>query len=416
MSRVTYAVCVIGAIVAGAAAAVVPQLKMRSASTTSESLRLAPAVGMPGAPATSADGLKQRIAEMDTRLQSQPRDAAAALLLADALLRQARASNDGRPANRAAAVLRTVLTDDPGQYDALRLLGAVYLSQHRFRDALETGRRARAARPTDAWNHGVIGDALLELGDYDAAFAAFDTMASIRPGADAYARISYARELRGDLAGALEAMELAGAATSPHDAEAKAWYTAQTGELTLRMGRLADAERAYRHAVFFYPDYPHAVVGLGKVKMARGERDAALAIFRDQFRRTPTVDLAARIGDILAVQGAVEETAHYYQLAEELAGPPPAQTEASLALFLADHDRKLPEALKIAQAVAATRHDIVTDDALAWALFKTGRVDEAATWSQRALRTGTRDERILSHAAAIREACARGRVGPHPRL
>ena len=105
-----------------------------------------------------------------------------------------------------------------------------------------------------------------------------------------------------------------------------------------------------------------------------------------------------------------------YRLAEEVAGPLPAQTEANLALFLADHDRKLPEALKIAQAVAATRHDIVTDDALAWALFKTGRVDEAATWSQRALRTGTRDERILSHAAAIREACARGRVGPHPRL
>ena len=412
MSRLTCAVCVIGAIAAGAAAAVVPHLKLRTASTTSQPLRLAPAVGMPGAPPTSADGLKQRVAEMEARLKRRPQDAAAAMLLADALLRQARASNDGRPANRAAAVLRAVLTDDPGQYDALRLLGAVYLSQHRFREALEIGRRARDARPSDAWNHGVIGDALLELGDYDAAFAAFDTMASIRPGADAYARISYARELRGDLAGALDAMALAAAATSQHDAEAKAWYTAQTGELTLRMGRIADAERAYRHAVFFYPDYPAAVIGLGKVKMARGERSAALAIYRDQFRRTPTLDLAARIGDILAKQGAVEETDHYYQLAEELAGPPPAQTEANLALFLADHDRNLPEALKIAQAVAATRDDIVTDDALAWALFKTGRVEEAAARSQRALRTGTRDERILSHAAAIREACARRASGP----
>ena len=52
MSRLTYAVCVIGAIAAGAAAAVVPHLKMPSAATTSESLRLTAAVGIPGATPT----------------------------------------------------------------------------------------------------------------------------------------------------------------------------------------------------------------------------------------------------------------------------------------------------------------------------------------------------------------------------
>ena len=84
-----------------------------------------------------------------------------------------------------------------------------------------------------------------------------------------------------------------------------------------------------------------------------------------------------------------------------------AQTEAALALFLAEHDRKLPEAVKIAEAVAAARHDIFTDDALAWAYYKTGRLDDAFAASERALRTGTRDERILAHAAAIRAARAR---------
>jgi hypothetical protein len=36
-------------------------------------------------------------------------------------------------------------------------------------------------------------------------------------------------------------------------------------------------------------------------------------------------------------------------------------------LFLAERDRKLTDALAIAKAVAATRHDIFTEDALAWA-------------------------------------------------
>jgi len=50
------------------------------------------------------------------------------------------------------------------------------------------------------------------------------------------------------------------------------------------------------------------------------------------------------------------------------------------------------------------RHDIFTEDALAWAYFKVGRLDEAFAASQRALRTGTRDERILSRAARIHAA------------
>jgi tetratricopeptide (TPR) repeat protein len=399
---------VIAAVLAGGAAAFAPHLFSRvfSSPRRAEPVHLAPAIGMPGAPPTSADGLRQRISEMESRLQDHPGDAAASILLTDALLRQARATTDGRPANRAADILGAVLRDDPGQYDALRLLGAVQLSRHRFRDALDVARRARDERPSDAWNYGVMGDALLELGEYSEAFAAFEKMVTLRPSADAYARVSYARELSGDLQGALEVMKMAAEATPGHDLEAKAWYTAHTGELCLRMGRLDEAEREYRRAAFFFPQYPHAMVGLGKAKVARGDSAGALEIFLAQLKRTPTLDLAARVGDLYAAGGHTIESEHYYQLAEDLAGPAVAQTEATLALFLSERNRKLPEAARIAQAVAATRHDIFTEDAVAWTLFKSGRIAEAYAASQRALRTGTRDERILEHAATIRSRVA----------
>jgi tetratricopeptide (TPR) repeat protein len=393
-------------ILAGGVAAVVPHLLSHGMSARSDGdtgpVRIAPAIGMPGAPATSADGLKQRIAEMESRLRDHPGDPGSSILLADALLRQARAATDGRAANRAGEVLGAVLKENPGQYDALRLLGAVRLSRHQFQEALDLGRRARDQRPDDAWNYGVIGDALLELGDYDQAFEAFNTMVSTRPSADAYARVSYARELQGDLAGALKIMTLAADATTAHDLEAKAWYTAHIGELHLRMGHLSDAEREYRRAAFLFPDYPHAMVGLGKVMAARGDGDGALGLFLAQLKRTPTLDLACRIGDIYQQRGDTAQAGRYYQLAEDVAGPAPAQTEANLAMFLAEHDRKLDEAVRIAEAVAATRHDIFTEDAVAWALYKSGRVDEAFAASQKALRTGTQDERILAHAEAIR--------------
>jgi len=369
-----------------------------------DSMSIAPAVGMPGAPTTSADGLRQRIADMENRLRERPHDGGAAVLLADALLRQGRVTGDGHPAARAAEVLRIALEDNPGSYDALRLLGAIDLSQHKFRDALDVGRRARDLRPGDAWNYGVIGDALIELGEYDQAFDAIDTMARLRPTAGAYARVAYARELCGDLPGALHAMQLAASATASRDPEAQAWYASQLGELYLRMGRLDDAEREYRRASFMFPDYLLAMVGQGKVMAAKGKQDEALAIYLQQLRRTPTVDLASRIGDLYAGHGDTAQAEHYYQLAEDLAGPPIAQTDATLVLFLAEHDRKLPDALTLGKSIAAMRSDIFTEDALAWTYYKTGRLKEAFSASRRALRTGTRDSQILRHAAEIEHA------------
>ena len=396
-------------IVIAAIAAILPHVSRRESANPADLTSSGPVVGMPGAPTTSAEGLAQRISEMEKRLRESPHDNGAAVLLADALLRQARVTGDGRLPARAGSLLTSVLKDTPGHYGALRMLAAVYLSQHRFHDAQDVGRRARDLRPGDAWNYGVIGDASIELGEYEAAFAAFDHMVSIRPSAAAYARVAYARELQGNLTGALHAMQMAGEATSAHDPEAQAWYGAQVAELHLRMGHLADAEREYRRAEFLFPNYPFATIGQGKVQVLRGNREGALTIFLEQFRRTPTLDLAARIGDLYAQAGNSAEAERYYQLGEELAGPGIAQTEAGLALFLAERDRKLPEAVKVAESVAALRDDIFTQDALAWAYYKTGQLDKALSASQRALRTGTRDERILTHAAAIRTAIGRPR-------
>jgi tetratricopeptide (TPR) repeat protein len=396
------------AILAATVAAVAPHVISRAKpSPTAEALSIGPAVGMPGAPATSTAGLLQRIDQMEARLRTQPDDTGAAVLLADALLRQARATNDGRPAGRASEVLNAALKEHPGQYDVLRMLGAIYLSQHRFRDALEIARRSRDLRPDDAWNYGVMGDAQVELGEYSDAFDAFDKMMALRPNAAAYARVAYARELQGDVDGALAAMQMAAKATAPSDPEAQAWYAAQAGELYLKLHKLDDADREFRRAVFLFPHYPLAVIGQGKVRVARGDRDGALAIYLEQLKRTPTLDLAGRIGDLYAARGDGAQSEHYYQLAEDLAGPGVVQTEANLALYLADHDRKLSDAVTIAETVVAKRHDIFTEDALAWAYYKAGRLEDAYEASQLALRTGTRDEALLARAARIR-AAARG--------
>src|SRR5262249_21377270 len=148
-------------------------------------------------------------------------------------------------------------------------------------------------------------------GEYSDAFDAFDKMMTLRPNAAAYARVAYARELQGDVDGALGAMQMAAKATAPSDPEAQAWYAAQTGELYLKLHKLDAADREFRRAVFLFPNYPLAVIGQGKARVAGGDREGALAIYLAQLKRTPTLDLAARIGDLYAARGDSAQSEHY---------------------------------------------------------------------------------------------------------
>jgi tetratricopeptide (TPR) repeat protein len=359
-------------------------------------------LGTRGAATGRAD-LARRVVDLRAALAGRPDDPGAAIMLADALVRQTRTTGNAGLAIEAEAVLLRVLASDPSSYDANRALGSLLLSQHRFREAVAVGEKNRDARPYDPINYGVIGDGRLELGDYDEAFAAFDKMMSLRPSAASYARVAYARELQGDISGAIASMTLAADADAPDDPEALAWHHAQIGDLYLRLGRTHEAEAEYIVASHAFPGHPFAMMGYARLLAARGERTSALALLQELARTAPTPDLAARTGDLLAQLGRHAEAERQYALAEagwRVDAPEPR----NLARFLADHDRKLSEAVTMAEKAALERHDIFTEDALAWAYFKAGRVADARAAMARALRTGSKDAEIRAHALAIGEA------------
>jgi tetratricopeptide (TPR) repeat protein len=382
-----------------AVAVMVVAANIRDARRSRLPFTASPPIGTPGAPTTSREDLERRIAAMERRLETHSEDNGAALLLADALLRQTRVTGNVSLTGRAEQALTRVLHDDPASYDANRMLGTLYLSQHRFREAIRAGERNRDLRPHDSVNYGVIGDAQLELGNYGEAFAAFDRMMALRPGAASYARVAYARELQGDLKGAIESMTLATGATSPTDPEGLAWAHAQVGDLYMQLGRVREAKSEYAAASQAFPGHPFAMMGYSNVLAAEGDLPGALDLLRRLAETSPSPDLAARTGDLLRRLGREAEAERQFALAE--AGWRGAREPKHLARFLADHDRQLTEAVMIAEGAAADRHDIFTDDALAWAYFKAGRVAEAKLAIARALRTGSRDASIRAHAAAI---------------
>ena len=130
------------------------------------------------------------------------------------------------------------------------------------------GEQAVKAAPYNSSAYGVLGDALVEVGRYPEAFRTFQRMIDLRPDLSSYARASYARELQGDVAGAISDMELALEAASWRSDAAFAGF--QLGELWFNSGHLDRAQAAYARAAAVDPAYVPAHEGLAKVAAAQG--------------------------------------------------------------------------------------------------------------------------------------------------
>ncbi len=372
-----------------------------------------PLAGSPGGSSTSRAALDATVTTMRARVAKVPGDAKSAVLLADALLRQTRVVSNAGLAIEAEQALQGAISAHPDDYDAHRMLAAVYASQHRFRDALSEANRCLLSRTDDAWVYGVIGDAHIELGEYREAFDALDRMAAHRPNAASYSRASYARELQGDLEGALRFMRMATEATSAQDPESLAWHYAQIGHLLMEIGQTDAAERMYAHADYAFPGHPFAAEGLARVAAAKGQYAAALEIVNRSLAQAPTAATLGLAGDLLITLGRPDDAERQYRLAEA-AWQSDTPDPPRLARFLAERGRRLDDAVRIAESAVADRHDIFTEDALAWAYFKTGRFDQASEAIKHALSTNSRDRVMRYHAAAI--ARATGHVDEARRL
>jgi len=345
-----------------------------------------------------------RIIELlQTRLLAQPEDGASHTQLGNAYLQKARESGDPTYYTKAEEALQKALAIDPQDYGAMAALGSLSLARHQFSDALEWGERARESGHGSAYVHGVLGDALIELGQYEEAVAAFQEMVNLRPDLSSYARVSYARELMGDPQGAIEAMRWAVEASGPKGENA-AWARVQLANLYFNTGDIAAAEAEYQRSLQAYPDYIHALAGLGKVSAAQADYESAISFYSRVVDRYPVPEYVSALGDVYRAAGIVEKANRQYELVEvidQLYRTNGVNTDLELALYFIDHDLRLDEALRQARAEYERRPGIQAADVLAWALYKSGLYEEALAYSQEALRLGTQDATMLFHAGMI---------------
>jgi len=135
--------------------------------------------------------------------------------------------------------------------------------------------------------------------------------------------------------------------------------------------------------------------------------EGAIQKYEQAVKILPDPVFVAALGDLYELAGRRQEAGAQFALCEKLGTLAAANGEVYnrlLAQFYADHDLKPDEAYRLAEREYEVRRDIYGADALAWAAFKAGRLDEARRASKGSLRLGTEDAKLFYHAGIIARA------------
>jgi tetratricopeptide (TPR) repeat protein len=250
----------------------------------------------------------------------------------------------------------------------------------------------------------ITADALIELGRYDEGEQALAELSKLVCTAPVLARQANLAELKGKLdeAERLTSEAIAKIRQAGGSASDLAWYQGRLGDFALAAGRLDQAESLYRAVPLGTDPFHDATAGRARIAAFRGRLDEAIALSEKAVAIGPDPQMLAALGDLYLVTGQKDRAeSAFARLLQATDGQP--EYLRARARFFADHDRDLPQALALAEADFAERQDVHGHDALAWALFTNGRVEEAAKHSSEALKLGTRDPLFYYHAALIHD-------------
>jgi tetratricopeptide (TPR) repeat protein len=359
------------------------------------------------------------IKSLQARVKRYPDDHAGYAALGAAYLQKGRETADAADYELAKGALEKsldLLSNDLAAAFAMTQMAVVCMVEHRFEDAHTWAQKALALGSGDPSPWAIAGDALADMGDYKGAAEAYARLKSSYGSEDEKLAYSYQRDSRtsflrfvaGDTQGAIQLMRSAvRTAIETHmPAENIAWSQYQLGEELFLAGETNAAERAYLASLDECPNYYRALAGLAKVRASQGNYVDAIKLYKEAITVVPYPEYAAALGDIYHKLGQFEDAKKQYQLVEFIGYLSQVNQQIhnrDLALFYADHDLRLPESLALARKELEVRRDVYSWDVLAWSLFKSDKIQEAAETITRALEQGTIDPQLLFHAGMICE-------------
>jgi hypothetical protein len=329
--------------------------------------------------------------------------------LAEQYLQRYRERMDIDDVLRAERAAKQSLRAQPrGNQPADMQLASIWLTLHRFHDAIRMTNFIESYDPHDPMMATRDASLAMEVGDYARAEHQLATVPEKKRD-DGWSVIeSRYLELTGHLAEARALLARASAyQNSNFDAPAqqRAWYFFRQGEMAFEAGDNDGALADERQAVTMFPNYADALRTLARIECARHEWQQCET---DAIASANIVPYPETLGYKSDAQRALGDTAGAAQTADLIhavgkLGDRQHITDRLLANYYADHHVFPAEGYAIAKNELNSRDDIFTEDTLAWAAANDRRWDEARRHSANALKYHTENSLLEYHAGVIAE-------------
>jgi tetratricopeptide (TPR) repeat protein len=383
---------------------------LSACSGQSSSTSISPVV--PVAAPIPADSSETVIRELERRVKSDKDDFMAYNKLAGYYLQKVRETGNLNFLDLASRAAKASLEVLPAEQNigGLAALAQVEFAAHDFAATRDHAQQLIKLDAKKSYPYQLLGDALIELGDYDKATAVYYELERRSDGAGVESRRGRLALLRGDTEEAKRRFARAiifSQHQTPPLREAIAWNRWQLGEVYFSTGEYEAAETQYRDSLITFPDYYRALASLGRVLAAKGDLTGAIENYEHATRILPDPTFVAALGDLYQLAGRDKDAQVQYALIEQINKINTvngALYNRQIALFYADHDLKADDAYQQAKLEYETRRDIYGADAVAWTALKAGKIAEAQLAIKEAMRLGTRDARLFYHAGMIAQA------------
>jgi len=294
-----------------------------------------------------------------------------------------------------------------GQAGYYRALARNYISQHRFREALQLADSARAMNNGVEQSQSLLFDVHMELGNYDTAKKYLDSVKNMSS-FGYLIRLSKWNDYKGDLDTTIRFMEKAKEkAESSNNISLKLWSYTNLADYYGHAGRIEDSYRHYLMALEMDPENAYAKKGIAwivfsyekKPKEAMRILDSVTKNYKAPDFYLLKAEVADYMGDDLKSLSNLDK---YFTAVKDPAYGDMYNTY-NVSLYL-NETEQFDKAMELAQKEVTNRPTPESYSLLAYSYLKKGQKEKALEIIEQHIEGKTFEPAILLHAAEIYKA------------
>ncbi|MBO3457978.1 tetratricopeptide repeat protein [Aetokthonos hydrillicola Thurmond2011] len=365
--------------------------------------------------------IQEEITFYQKRVRQNPESGMNLASLAQAYLKMAKATGESNWYLLAEQAAKRSLSNLPfSNQSALIVLSRVAQARHNFTEAIGLSQQVLKMQRYNENALAILVTSNLAMGKLEVAKTAADELVNKTPSQGNITLQALVMLAQGKEKAATDTFKFALAAEEAGETGSSAYTRVLMGQFYYKHGQLELAENLYKEALRIIPRYPLALLHLAELKTRQGEYKEAENLYAQVLpnsQNTTTIfDHAVFRGQakIKQLQGKPQEASALVNQAEKLLRQENAaghneqnfghRRELARLLLEKNRSQDTAEALSLMQTEIKIRRDAQTLDTLAWALFDSGRIQEAQKMIQEALQLGTKDAAIFYRAATIEKA------------